>query len=78
MNSVIQSLVDKVNDLKVFGTITAPQIDVPALSSLENVTLPSDFQDALTKLNSSLPTLSTLKSELDDMYVHTLLCHTSL
>ena len=73
MNSAIQSIVNKVNDLKVFGNITAPQFSVPALSSLENVTLPNDFQEALVKLNDSLPTLSTLKSELDDMYVHVLI-----
>ncbi|KZT66340.1 hypothetical protein DAEQUDRAFT_740019 [Daedalea quercina L-15889] len=67
VNSVIQSVVNKVNDLKVFGNITAPQISIPALSSLENVTLPDEFQEALTKLNDSLPTLSTLKSEIDDL-----------
>ena len=66
VNSVIDSLVDKVNDLKVFGNITAPQINI-SLSSLENVTLPDDFQEALTKLNDSLPTLSTFKSEIDDL-----------
>lgn len=70
MNSAIQSIVNKVNDLKVFGNITAPQLSIPALSSLENVTLPNDFQEALVKLNDSLPTLSTLKSDLDDMYAH--------
>ncbi|TFY54366.1 hypothetical protein EVJ58_g8908, partial [Rhodofomes roseus] len=67
VNSAIQAIVNKVNDLKVFGTITAPQLSIPALSSLQNVTLPNDFEEALVKLNDSLPTLSTLKSELDDL-----------
>ncbi|VDC06833.1 unnamed protein product [Peniophora sp. CBMAI 1063] len=67
INSAIKSIVDKVNDVNPFGDITAPQFDVPDLSSLANLTLPSDLTDALTSLNSSLPSVSQLKSEVDDL-----------
>ncbi|VDC05223.1 unnamed protein product, partial [Peniophora sp. CBMAI 1063] len=67
INSAIKSIVDKVNDLNPSGDITAPLFDVPDLSSLANLTLPSDLTDALTSLNSSLPSVSQLKSEVDDL-----------
>jgi hypothetical protein len=44
-----------------------PQFDVPSLAALQNVTLPTDFQDALTKLNSSLPTFQDIKDKLEAM-----------
>ncbi|GAA5880772.1 hypothetical protein JCM1840_001368 [Sporobolomyces johnsonii] len=47
--------------------VSAPSIDIPDLSSLENVTLPTTIIDALTELNSSIPTLDTLRSTLDSL-----------
>ncbi|KAH9949740.1 hypothetical protein B0H21DRAFT_889589 [Amylocystis lapponica] len=64
-NSAIQSAVDGINKINPFGNISVPQFSIPSLTALENVTLPSDFQSALVTLNSSLPTFSDLKSELD-------------
>ena len=66
-NKVIQGAVSAVNKINPFGNISAPSINIPSLSALQNVTLPSDIQDGLVKLNSSLPSLSDLKSKLDDM-----------
>ncbi|THH13147.1 hypothetical protein EW146_g7040 [Bondarzewia mesenterica] len=48
-NSVISSAVNAINKVNPFGNISAPQISVPSLDSLQNVTLPTDFQDALLK-----------------------------
>ncbi|KAI0930092.1 hypothetical protein AcV5_006889 [Taiwanofungus camphoratus] len=66
-NSAIQSAVNGINKINPFGNITAPQLNVPSLSLLENVTLPTDFESALISLNNSLPTLSNLKSEIDSI-----------
>lgn len=52
-----------------FGNITPPQISVPSLDALSNVTLPSDFTDALLKLNSSLPSVTQVKQAIEDVYV---------
>ncbi|GAA5972805.1 hypothetical protein JCM11641_003948 [Rhodosporidiobolus odoratus] len=41
-----------------------PQIAIPELSSLENVTLPNTLVDALTSLNSSIPTYDELKASM--------------
>ncbi|THH00769.1 hypothetical protein EW026_g1818 [Hermanssonia centrifuga] len=64
-NSAIQSAVSAVNKINPFGNISIPQFSIPSLDSLQNVTLPTDFEDALVKLNSSLPTLSDLKDKVD-------------
>ncbi|PCH36129.1 hypothetical protein WOLCODRAFT_134123 [Wolfiporia cocos MD-104 SS10] len=66
-NSAIAKVVDEINKINPFGNISVPQFSIPALSDLENVTLPTDFETALEKLNNSLPTLSTLKSEIDSI-----------
>ena len=58
---------DAFNKINPFTDLKAPQISVPDLSALQNVTLPSDFENALVKLNNSLPTISELKSSIDDM-----------
>ena len=68
IRTAIQDAVQGVNDIitKIPGV---KGISVPDLSALQNVTLPQDFTDALTNLNNSLPTLSDLKSKVDDLYV---------
>ena len=58
-------MVDTVNKVNPFSKITAPQINIPSLDALANLNLPTDFQDALTKLNSTLPTVSDLKDKLN-------------
>ncbi|GAA5913508.1 hypothetical protein JCM6882_002383 [Rhodosporidiobolus microsporus] len=44
-----------------------PQIDIPELSALENVTLPDTLVDALRSLNSTIPTYDELKDQLATM-----------
>lgn len=66
-NSAIQSAVSAVNKIDPFGNITVPQFSIPSLDALQNVTLPTDLEDALTKLNASLPTVSGLKDKADLM-----------
>jgi len=64
---VIQTAIDGVNKVNPFGNIKAPQLNIPSLDALQNVTLPTDFQDALTKLNASLPSVSVLKNAVNDL-----------
>ncbi|KAJ3555009.1 hypothetical protein NM688_g2805 [Phlebia brevispora] len=66
-NKAIQSAVDGINKINPFGNITVPQFSIPSLSLLENVTLPTDFENALVSLNNSLPTLSDLKDKVDSL-----------
>lgn len=68
-NSAIQSAIDGINKVNPFGKITAPQIAVPSLDGLDNITFPTTFQDALTKLNDTLPTFAELKQDLENVYV---------
>ncbi|KIJ49473.1 hypothetical protein M422DRAFT_246559 [Sphaerobolus stellatus SS14] len=66
-NSAITTIVNGVNKVNPFSPITAPQLNVPSLDSLNNVTLPTDFEQALLKLNASIPSLSELRSAIDDI-----------
>ncbi|GLB37016.1 hypothetical protein LshimejAT787_0400670 [Lyophyllum shimeji] len=66
-NSVITKAIDAINKVNPFGDITPPQIPVPNLDSLNNISLPSTFQDALTNLNNSLPTVAQLKNEIESI-----------
>jgi hypothetical protein len=56
-----------VNKVNPFSKITAPSITVPSLDGLQNLTLPSSFQDALVQLNNSIPNIDNLKQTIDDM-----------
>ena len=67
LNSAIQGFVKTYNDVPLLPNINIPNISVPSLSSLQNVTLPSDFTTALQKLNDSLPTIAELKNGIEDM-----------
>ncbi|TFK67400.1 hypothetical protein BDN72DRAFT_843179 [Pluteus cervinus] len=64
-NSVIKSAIDAVNKINPFSDISAPTIPVPSLDALQNVTLPSSFQDSLTQLNNTLPTFNDLKDKIE-------------
>ncbi|BGP11367.1 plasma membrane fusion protein prm1 [Rhodotorula toruloides] len=66
----IETALNKTVDVidKIPGVdISLPSLDVPELSALENVTLPDTLVNALTSLNSSIPTLSEFRSTLDDL-----------
>lgn len=47
--------------------VDIPTIDIPELSALENITLPSTVIDALTELNSSIPTLDEFRSSMNSL-----------
>ncbi|KAF7971606.1 hypothetical protein HWV62_20698 [Athelia sp. TMB] len=64
-NSAITTAINAINKVNPFGNISAPQISIPSLDALSNVTLPSDFTTALQNLNNSLPTVSDLKDKVD-------------
>jgi hypothetical protein len=48
-------------------TLSVPNFTISALSFLENVTIPTTFESTLIKLNSSIPSLSELKSTIDSL-----------
>ncbi|GAA6064016.1 hypothetical protein JCM10212_005499 [Sporobolomyces blumeae] len=56
-------LIDKIPGVD----IDTPSIDIPDLSALENVTLPSTIVDALTELNSSIPTLDEFRASMNQL-----------
>ncbi|GAA6008232.1 hypothetical protein JCM10207_000047 [Rhodosporidiobolus poonsookiae] len=63
VESAIESavgLIDKIPGVDV----DIPDLSIPELSSLENITLPSTLVDALTSLNSSIPTYDDLRAQL--------------
>lgn len=66
-NKVIQTAIDAINKINPFGNISVPQFSIPSLSLLENVTLPTDFENSLIALNNSLPSLSQVKDGIEDM-----------
>ncbi|ORX39271.1 hypothetical protein BD324DRAFT_598625 [Kockovaella imperatae] len=68
-NAVIQSAADKINSVtsKLNININVPQFSVPSLDAIQNVQVPTTFEDSLIKLNSSLPSLVELKQKLDDI-----------
>lgn len=71
-NSAITTAINAINKINPFGNISVPQISVPSLTALQNVTLPSDIETALTNLNASLPTISQLKDTVTGLYVNSL------
>jgi hypothetical protein len=66
-NSVITNAINAINKVNPFGNITPPQIPVPNLDSLQNLSLPASFQQALTSLNSSIPSVADIKSKVNDL-----------
>lgn len=67
VNTFLSTSITALNDvLAVIGqSITVPVVAQPDLSALSNVTLPSSFESALLSLNSSLPTLDALRTEVN-------------
>ncbi|KAG6817485.1 hypothetical protein H0H87_008110 [Tephrocybe sp. NHM501043] len=66
-NNVIKSAIDAINKVNPFGDITVPDIPVPNLDALANVTLPDSFTQALTNLNNSIPTVAELKDKVESI-----------
>ncbi|KAF9241873.1 hypothetical protein BU15DRAFT_87096 [Melanogaster broomeanus] len=59
--------VNSVNSINPFGDIQAPQFNVSSLDALSNITIPTDFENALVQLNNSLPTVSSIKDSIQDL-----------
>ncbi|EGG07065.1 uncharacterized protein MELLADRAFT_85972 [Melampsora larici-populina 98AG31] len=60
LSDTIKTL-DKIPGVK----IPQPNLQIPDLTALQNVKVPTGLSDALTQLNSSLPTLNELRDALD-------------
>ncbi|KAF8436775.1 hypothetical protein L210DRAFT_3647599, partial [Boletus edulis BED1] len=67
VNSAIQSAVNSINKVNLFGNIQAPQFNISSLDSLSNIAIPTDFENALIRLNNSLPTVSSIKNTIQDL-----------
>ena len=67
VNSAIKTAIDGINKINPFSDITAPQFDIPSLAGLQNVTIPTDFEDSLIKLNNSLLSIEDIKNKLEAM-----------
>ncbi|KLT46320.1 hypothetical protein CC85DRAFT_239085, partial [Cutaneotrichosporon oleaginosum] len=67
MNRVIQSAVRGINRVTsiVNVDLSVPTIDIPSLSFLANVTIPTGFEDSLLRLNNSLPTMEELQDKMN-------------
>ncbi|KAL4073825.1 hypothetical protein V8B97DRAFT_2003536 [Scleroderma yunnanense] len=67
INSAIESAVNAVNKVNPFGNIQAPQFNLSSFDALQNITIPTDFENALVQLNNSLPTVSSIKDSIKDL-----------
>jgi hypothetical protein len=67
LNSAITSIVNELNKVNPFGNINAPQFNVSSLGALSNITIPTDFENALIQLNNSLPSVSSIKNSIEDL-----------
>ncbi|KAF9050020.1 hypothetical protein BJ165DRAFT_1455879 [Panaeolus papilionaceus] len=65
-NSAISTAIDAINKVNPFTDIPKPTIPVPNLDGLD-ITLPDSFTEALTKLNASIPSVSQLKDQMQDV-----------
>ncbi|SAM82596.1 related to PRM1-Pheromone-regulated multispanning membrane protein [Ustilago bromivora] len=66
-NTLLSTAISGINDVVgVFGQrITPPNIPVPNLQALTNITLPHEIEDGLLKLNATLPTLDEVRQKMD-------------
>ncbi|KAI0317074.1 hypothetical protein OF83DRAFT_1191364 [Amylostereum chailletii] len=67
INSALSSIDNEINKLPFGDKLNIPTFSTPDLSSLQNFKLPTDFTDALTKLNSSIPSPAQLKQEFESI-----------
>lgn len=47
--------------------LSVPNINIPSLDFLANVTIPTGFEDSLLRLNDSLPTLGELRDKMNEL-----------
>jgi len=69
-NSAIATAVNGINSIIpsfLNLKLTVPTFDIPSLSGLQDVKLPTTVQDALTTVNSTIPTVDDIREKLDSM-----------
>jgi hypothetical protein len=49
------------------ANLTIPELNIPSLSNLENVQIPTGFEDSLVRLNSTLPSLSEIQDKMAEI-----------
>jgi len=66
-SNIINAAIDGINRVNPFTDIPKPNIPVPNLDGLANVSLPPTIQQALTNLNASIPSVGAIKDKLEDV-----------
>jgi len=57
--------VQSLNGQNLFNSdFSIPEITIPSLSALENVQIPTNFEDSLVRLNQTIPSLTELKDKM--------------
>ncbi|KAJ9107438.1 hypothetical protein QFC21_000890 [Naganishia friedmannii] len=68
-NKLIASAVSTINRAAnlINVNLSVPKFDIPSLSALQDVKVPSGFEDDLRKLNSSIPSLGELRDMMTEL-----------
>lgn len=68
-NKLIASAVTTINKATnlINVNISVPKFDIPSLSALQDVKVPTGFEDDLRKLNSSIPSLGELRDMMTEL-----------
>jgi hypothetical protein len=68
-NKIIAGAVSGINKVAslVDVTLSVPQFDIPSLNALQNVTIPTGFEDDLRRLNASIPSLDELRDVMTNL-----------
>jgi hypothetical protein len=67
-NAIVSAVDNAVNDVGGVlgaGNINIPQIQIPSVSLLSNITVPDTVLNALQTLNNSIPTFDQVKNDTD-------------
>jgi len=65
VNSALEATVDNTINIIPGVDIDAPTVDVPELSAVDNVTIPTSIVTALASLNNTIPTIDELREALN-------------
>ncbi|KAJ9123135.1 hypothetical protein QFC22_001327 [Naganishia vaughanmartiniae] len=68
-NTLIASAVSTINKATnlINVNLSVPKFDIPSLSALQDVKVPTGFEDDLRKLNSSIPSLGELRDMMTEL-----------
>lgn len=61
----VEKVVGGIGGIFGLGNITIPQIELPSVSQLSNITIPDTINKALESLNNSIPTFDEVKNATD-------------